>query len=243
MEPAMKRFLSTLTALTLGAILAAASAGAADSPVIPPGTTLHVKLGTTITSKTNKVGDPFTGEVMQDVVANGKTLVPRGSTVSGHVAFLKPSGRFHGKAQMRLVLDSILTPDDQKVMLSSTLQGSHGGVCGNTANDDEGTIVGCGKSKKNAAKDSAIGAAMGAGAGATVGLGSEIDCQYYGNCGGPGMGTDVLAGAGIGAGTALLYNLFKHEKQIVLVEGTELTFMVNRTLEASKSGMPKDASK
>ncbi len=226
----MKRILTTLMALTLtgpGVLLT----HAAENIVVPPGSTLHVKLGTTITSKTNKAGDTFTGEVVQAVIANGKTVIPQGSMVNGHIAFLKPSGRIRGKAQMRVVLDSIITPDDQTVKLSSTLAGSHGGVCGNTANDDEGTIVGCGKSKKDAAKDSAIGAAMGAGAGATVGMGHEIDCAYFGNCGGPGMGTDVLAGAGIGAGTALLYNLFKHEKQIILVEGTELTFIVNRTLD------------
>jgi len=46
------------------------------------------------------------------------------------------------------------------------------------------------------------------------------------------MGADIGYGAAIGAGTALLYSLFKHEKDIVLVEGTELTFIVNRTTEA-----------
>ncbi|MBZ5562909.1 MAG: hypothetical protein LAP13_10850 [Acidobacteriia bacterium] len=237
----MKWMLTTLVALTLtgpGVLLTQA----AESVVVPPGSTLHVKLGTTITSKTNKAGDTFTGEVVQPVIANGKTVIPQGSTVNGHIAFLKPSGRIRGKAQMRVVLDSIITPDDQTVKLSSTLAGSHGGVCGNTANDEEGTIVGCGKSKKDAAKDAAIGGAMGAGAGATVGMGHEIDCAYFGNCGGPGMGTDVLAGAGIGAGTALLYNLFKHEKQIILVEGTELTFIVNRTLDASNTRQTKDTA-
>jgi hypothetical protein len=239
----MKRILSTLVALTLTAAFSFLGASAADSPTIPPGTILHVKLGTTITSKTNKPGDTFTGQVLKDVVSGDQTIVPQGSTVSGHVAFLKPAGRIRGKAQMRIVLDSITTPDDQMLRLSSTLADSHGGVCGNTANDEEGTIVGCGKSKKEAMKDAAIGAGMGAGAGATVGMGQEIECRYYGNCGGPGMGGDILYGAGIGAGTALLFNLFKHQKEIILIQGTELTFLVNRTLDGSKSGLPHDASK
>ena len=64
-------------------------------------------------------------------------------------------------------------------------------------------------------------------------MGHEIECRYYGNCGGAGMGTDIMYGAGIGAGTALIYSLFKHEKHIVLVEGTELTFTVNRTTTAT----------
>ena len=209
-------------------VFPALSVGASGALMIPAGTTLRVRLGTTLTSKTNKTGDPFTGEVVQAIVVNGKEVVPAGSMVDGHVAFVKPSGRIKGKAQMRIVLDSITTPDEQTLRLSSTLEDSHGGVCGSTANDEEGTIVGCGKSKKDAAKDAGIGAAMGAGAGATVGMGQEIDCHYYGNCGGPGLGGDILYGAGIGAGTALIYNLLKHEKNIILLQGTDLVFVVNR---------------
>jgi hypothetical protein len=41
-----------------------------------------------------------------------------------------------------------------------------------------------------------------------------------------------MYGAGIGAGTALLYNLFRHEKHIILVQGTELTFVINRNVDA-----------
>jgi hypothetical protein len=51
-------------------------------------------------------------------------------------------------------------------------------------------------------------------------------------CDGHGMGADIGHGAAIGAGTALIYSLLKHEKDIILVQGTELTFIVNRTTEA-----------
>ena len=239
----MKRVLSGLAAITLAAAFSWLSARAADSPVIPPGSVLKIKLGTTITSKTNKLGDTFTGQVVQPITQGDQEIVPTGSLVNGHIAFLLPSKRIKGKAQMRIVLDSITTPEDKTLRLSSTLEDTKGGVCGNTASDEEGTIVGCGKSKKDAAKDAAIGGAMGAGIGATVGMGSEIECRYYGNCGGPGMGTSTLYGAGIGAGTALLYNLFKHHKEIILIQGTELVFVVNRTLDATSSALPHDASK
>ncbi len=238
----MNRILTLLAGLTVAAAFSAPSARAAETVVVPPGTLLHVKLQTTITSKTNKVGDKFQGLVSQDVMSGKDVIVPQGSLVTGHVAYIKRSGRIKAKAQMRVVLDSILTPDDQKIQLSSTLEDSKGGVCGSSPNDDEGTIQGCGKSKKDAAKDAAMGAAIGAGAGASVALGSSIECRYYGNCGGPGWGTSLGAGAGIGAGTALLYNLFKHQKEIILLSGSELTFVVNRTLENTKSGMPRDVT-
>jgi hypothetical protein len=238
----MNRILSLLAGLAVAAAFLAPSARAAETVVVPPGTLLHVKLQTTITSKTNKVGDKFQGLVSQDVMSGTDVIVPQGSLVTGHVAYIKHSGRIKAKAQMRVVLDSILTPDDQKIQLSSTLEDSKGGVCGSSPNDEEGTIQGCGKSKKDAAKDAAMGAAIGAGAGASVALGSSIECRYYGNCGGPGWGTSLGAGVGIGAGTALLYNLFKHQKEIILLSGTELTFVVNRTLENTKSGMPRDVT-
>ena len=238
----MKRILSILAALSLAAASSIPRARAAESVTIPPGTILHVKLETTITSKTNKPGDTFTGMVAQDVLSGTETIVPQGSMVSGHIAYLKRAGRIKAKAQMRIVIDSIITPEDQKIQLSSTLADSKGGVCGNAPSDDEGTITGCGKSKKDAAKDAAMGAVVGAGAGSAVGIGHEIECRYYGNCGGPSMGGAILYGAGIGAATALLYNLFKHQKEIILLSGSELTFVVNRTLDTGNSGMPRRAS-
>jgi hypothetical protein len=237
----MKRILSILGALVCAAV-SIPSARAAESAVVPPGTILHVKLHTTITSKTNKVGDTFQGMVNQDVMSGTETIVPQGSLVTGHVAYIKHAGRIKAKAQMRIVLDSITTPEEQEIKLSSTLEDSKGGICGSSPSDDEGTIQGCGKSKKDALKDSAMGAAIGAGAGASVALGSSIECRYYGNCGGPGMGTSLGAGVGIGAGTALLYNLFKHQKEIILLSGQELVFVVNRTLDTTPSGMPRGAS-
>ena len=203
-----------------------------DRLLIPAGSVLHMKLTTTLTSKTNKTGDSFTGQVSQPILVDGKEIVPKFSQVLGHVSFVKPSKRVKGKALMRLVIDKVVTPDEDKAfLLPSTLDDSNNAPCAHTK-DEEGTLEGCGKSKKDAAVAAGIAGAMGAGAGATVGLGHEIDCEYYGNCGGPGMGTDIGYGAAIGAGTALMYMLFKHEKDIILVQGTELTFIVNHTTEA-----------
>jgi hypothetical protein len=217
----------------------------AEKPAsIPAGSTLQVRLETTLTDKTNKSGDTFTGEVSEPVMANGKEVVPQYSTVNGHVAFVKPSGRVRGRAQMRIVIDNVITLDNVMYPLSSILQGAQGGVCeettviGKNKANEEGTITGCGKSKKQAAKAAAIAGAIGAAAGASIGMAGRGGCDYYGNCypsTGPGMGTSIGYGIGIGAGTALLYNLLKHEKHIVLIEGMQLTFTVSRTTNADQS--------
>jgi hypothetical protein len=218
------------------------------TPAIPAGTMLRVKLDTTLTDKTNKTGDTFTGEVSEPITVNGKEIIPKYSEVDGHIAFLKPSGRVAGKAQMRLVLDRIVTPDGLVFPLNGSLQDAQGGVCAKTTNtgttkaDQEGTIVGCGKSKKKTLEAMGIAGGVGAGVGASIGMGNEMECMYYGYCPPSNMGGDILHGAEIGAGTALVYMLFKHEKHIVLVQGNELTFLVNRTALANPAGGPPAAA-
>jgi len=208
--------------------------------LLPAGTSLHVRLQTTLTSKTNKTGDKFTGYVEQPVISEGKTIVPVGSLVDGHVVMAKKSKRIKGVGEMRIVLDDVTTENGDEFLLNGLLEEAQGSPCAKTASDSEGTIKGCGKSAKSALKGAAIAGAMGAGAGATVGMGHEIDCRYYGNCGGPGFGADVGYGAAIGAGAALIYNVFKHEKALVLLQGTHLTFVVDRSVGARP--MPASAS-
>ena len=213
-----------------------------ESVVIPAGTVLRVKLRTTLTSKTSKSGDKWTGVIEQPVTANGREVLPPGSVVDGHVAFVKPSKRIKGKAEMRIVLDKVTTPGETEIALAAALDDTNGAPCAKTGGDEEGTIEGCGKSKKDMAKDAAIGGAMGASAGATVGLGSMIDCSYFGNCGGPGIGQATLYGAGIGAATAVIYNIFKHTKQLVLVPGMHLTFVISHTVEAPEDAPESESS-
>jgi hypothetical protein len=160
---------------------------------------LHVRLQTTLTSKTNKTGDKFTGYVEQPVTANGKTIVPVGSLVDGHVVMVKGSKRIKGVGQMRIVLDDITTENGDEFLINGSLEEAQGSPCAHTANDSEGTIKGCGKSAK-----------------------------------------DALKGAAIGAGAALIYNVFKHEKALVLLQGTHLTFVVDRNVTSKP--MPESAS-
>ena len=204
--------------------------------VLPGGSILHIRLTTTLTSETSKSGDRFTGIVTQPVVSGDKTLVAEGSIVDGHVAFVKPSGRVRGRAQMRIVLDHINTPDDVNYNLNASLQDLASSTCTQGVKDNEGTVEGCGKSKKKAAEAAAIAGGIGAASGASVGVAEDQICTYWG-CPGqnPNIAADAGYGAAIGAGTALIYSLFKHEKQIVLVDGTDLTFVVNRAVDAGSS--------
>src|SRR5258708_34223336 len=85
-----------------GALLAIAALGADKPAPIPAGSALRVRLDTTLTDKTNQTGDAFNGMVTEPIVVDGREVVPKYSMVNGHVAFVKPSGRIPGKAQIRI---------------------------------------------------------------------------------------------------------------------------------------------
>jgi hypothetical protein len=89
--------------------------------------------------------------------------------------------------------------------------------------DEEGTIKASGKSKKGAAVETGVGAGVGAGAGA-IGAG----------------GSGALYGAGIGAAAGLIHTLFKRHKDIILPQGTELTFVIQRTTTAKRVVKPSE---
>ena len=73
---AMRKFLGVL-----GAVLLAGSAWAQAGLSVPEGTALKVKLETTISTFSSKVGDPFRGKITEPVVVNGNTVIPVGATV------------------------------------------------------------------------------------------------------------------------------------------------------------------
>ena len=232
MAKASVRLMASLTCL---AVASAFAEEPVQRPMLPAGSLLRVRLKTTLSDKTNKQGDPFTAMMYEPVVANGEEIIPAGSILNGHVAFVKESGRIKGVAEMRLVADTIVLPEEEvRYNLSATLEDAQGADCQKVdASSEEGTIKGCGKTTKKVAKNAAIGGGIGAAGGLMVGLAGRGGCDYYYGCypsSGPGVGASVLYGAGIGVGTSLIYSLFKHNKHIILVQGAELTFVINRSV-------------
>jgi hypothetical protein len=206
--------------LTIGPL---AIASGDDAYVLPAGTTINVKMTTTVSSKVSQMGDPFSGEVLEPIFANHREVVPDGSTVDGHVAMVQPPGH-HAKAEMRLAIDSITTPDGLVYKLTAGLQGLSGAQDA-TLKGNEGTIEGAGKGNKGTAKEAGRDAAMGAGVGALAD---------------GGMG--AVYGAGIGAAVALIHHLHKTNKDITLTQGTELTFTVPRDAKAIRVAKSADSS-
>lgn len=197
---------------------------AADTFTIPAGSTLHVRLITTLSTRTNQDGDPFIGRVIEPVISNGEEIVPVGSTVEGRVTFVKEPGRVKGVAEMRLVAETITTPEEEaKYSIAASLEDAQGAE-GAKVRGDEGTIKGP-SSKKGDAVGVGVSAGIGAGVGA-IGAG----------------GKGSLYGAGIGAVVGLIQTLHKRGKDIILPQGTELTFVISRTTTAKRIPKPAESA-
>jgi hypothetical protein len=216
----MKRQTWRLSAAFLAmAVFPALMVGEEETLTIPAGSTLHVRLDTTLSTRTNQTGDPFAGRVVEPIIYEGVEVVPAGSTVEGRVAMIKQPGKVKGVGEMRLVPETIITPDEVRYQISAGLEEAEG-AGGAKVKDEEGTIKGPASKKGDV-----IGAGVGAGAGAAIG-------------GIAAGGDGALYGAGIGAGAMLIRSLFKRGKDIILPMGTELTFVVNRTTTAKRVVKP-----
>lgn len=219
-----RRFTSLALALAMSSIFPVALRAAGDTVTIPAGTVLETRLTTLLTTKTSENGDPFTAKIMDPIFNGGEEVVPAGSMLEGHVSFVKEPGRVKGKAEMRLVADKIITPDDVEFSLTAGLEDAQGAE-GAKVKGEEGTIQGPGKSTKGAAIETGVDAGIGAGVGAIA-------------AGGKGS----LYGLGIGAVTGIIHNLGKKHKNLVLPPGTSLTFVVSRTTTAKKTVHTDDSS-
>lgn len=75
--------------------------------VVPAGTSLMVRLGSTISTKTSQVGQPFSGTLAKSVIVSGESAIPSGSGVHGTVVKSNTPGKFSGEGELSITLDSI----------------------------------------------------------------------------------------------------------------------------------------
>ena len=195
--------------VTLASVLVAASLWAQNnSPSVPEGTPLKVRLETTISTFSSKVGDPFQGKITDPVVLDGKTLIPAGTVVEGRVTRLSQPRRINGKPTIGIFPEQILMADGQRYMLNAVLVDTD--VKGTDVNE-EGLFKGAGHTRRNQ-----IVIAAGTGAGMLVG-------GLIG--GGPGL----LIGGAVGAGATTTHWLVQR-RSAVLPSGTQLMLELSRPL-------------
>jgi hypothetical protein len=150
--------------------------------VLAAGTVLPLVLGSTVTSKTNQVGDRVMATLAEDVVEDGRVLLAEGTEVLGRVTVAKRSGRVKGRARLVMEFDEVrdggssyrieASPVD---VTAESSKGQDAKIAGGAAAAGAviGAITGGGK---GALKGGAIGGAAG-GAAVLATRGKEVELQ------------------------------------------------------------------
>jgi hypothetical protein len=128
---------------------------------VPGGATLQVRINRGLDSNHVQPGTPFTGIVMNDVVANGSVAIPRGASIQGTVVDAKKAGTLKGRGELSLQLTSLTLGGQVYPLATNAWQQAGRDKTTGTVN----SAIGLG------ALGAIVGAVAGGGAGAAIGAG------------------------------------------------------------------------
>jgi len=137
---------------------------------IPAGTTLHVRLATTVASDASRVEDTVRGTLAEAIVVDETTVAPAGSEVIGTVLEAKQSGRVKGRAEVAIDFDRLRIGDETHRIKTAHIARE---AASTKKKDAEKIGIGAGAGAVIGAiaggkKGAAVGGAIGAGAGGGV---------------------------------------------------------------------------
>ena len=139
------------------------------------GSFLDLAVSDSLSSRTTKVGDPFSASVVSDVKdANGRVVIPAGSVVNGSVNAVKPAPNPSTPGTLQLALTSVSVggkdyPIDARIDSLETVRAGRGVTGGDVAKVGAGAAAGAivgrilGKNAKGAVIGGVVGGAVGAG--------------------------------------------------------------------------------
>ena len=140
---------------------------------LPEGTVFKVRMLQDIDAGSTAPNTPFRGTVTQDVMRNGKVVVPVGSELRGRVVYATAGNRLNGGSVIHLRPDEFVLPDGTRYHLHAEVIDTFGS---DTKAKGEGNIVANEHGKRTIAElglgagsGAIIGAAVGGGVGAVVG--------------------------------------------------------------------------
>lgn len=148
---------------------------AAATRTAAAGSFLDLAVSDTLSSRTTKVGDAFTASVVTDVKdANGRVVIPAGSTVHGSVAEVKPAPNPSTPGTLTLSLTSVTVggasyPIEARIDSLETVRAGRGVSGGDVAKVGAGAAAGAilgrvlGKNTKGAVIGGVVGGVVGAG--------------------------------------------------------------------------------
>jgi hypothetical protein len=140
---------------------------------LPEGTVFKVRMLQDIDAGSTTANTPFRGTVAEDVMRNGKVVIPVGSEVRGRVVYAAAGNRLNGGSVIHLRPDEFVLPDGTRYHMHAQVIDTVGS---DTRVKGEGNIAANEHGKRTLAELGAgagggaiIGAAVGGGVGAVVG--------------------------------------------------------------------------
>jgi hypothetical protein len=183
---------------------------AAGTSVVPEGTVLIVEMDSRLDSGTAQPSDRFLARIATPVIdGNGRTLLPEGALIEGHVTSVKKAKWRHRSGELGLSFDHIEFGDGRRLLLRGTL------VSGNNRIDEEGNLK-AGSATKRDILISSGGAVAGAGVGMVT-------------------GASILAGTGVGAAAGLTVALLMKGKDVVIDPGDRFNLQLVQPLYLTSS--------
>jgi hypothetical protein len=172
--------LAILTALLLAVSVAckkaeptqpATSVTPAPPPlVVPADTTLEVRIDQTLSTRHSHAGEVFRASLAAPLVIDGQEAIPQGAPMKGTVIMCKASGRFKGRGEIAIRIDSV-DYNGQTVPLATSLDAK---VSAAHKKRDIAFIAG------GAGAGAGIGALAGGGVGAGIGAGAGAGAGVIG---------------------------------------------------------------
>jgi hypothetical protein len=187
-----------------------------DNADLPTGTAVKMKLETALSSKESKEGDGFSGRVTEDVVVNGKTIIPVGASVSGRLLRVSDPRRIGGVGSIQMLPEAVMLPNGKSFAINAALVDTS--LPSYLKVDEEGRVKGEGISKGDK-----VEMAGGTGAGMIVGAIA-------------GGGKGMLVGGMVGGGATVVHWLTKRHS-VDIPAGTELIMEISRPMNVSNTPM------
>src|SRR6267378_3118155 len=176
-----------------GSASAASSASAQNGQTnasLGSGAAINAELTAPVDSKKAKPGDPVAGRTTEPTKSNGKTVIPKGSKLVGHVTQASSRAKGDSESALGIVFDKAVLKNGQEVPLNVAIQALASAQSAATANAGNDLSAGGG------AGGYAGGSGRAAGGGALGGVTSTAG-------GAAGTVTNTAANAGNTAGGAL----------------------------------------
>ena len=106
---------------------------------LPPGSVVHARLITPLTSATSQKGEAVEAVISQPLLDGDHHLIlPQGSRLTGTVSQVQPAHRLKKNGLLRIRFQELIQPDGIQEKVEATLEGVQSGKDGNVKLDSEG---------------------------------------------------------------------------------------------------------